>query len=178
MIPADFDYNAFRTNIKQVWSQVIAASPRDANGDRVPFIQSGPIVAGDFVTATDIANIGVGVSGSGAQIFSSAGGIESVRKQLYGVVPLTHQVNTGPLGSNATWDGTPNPWGYTNGASVPVRYEHVAWHFGSQGKVPLDSLMMRDDAAYQAQWHEAYTQFGPNGTQVVQWGQIPNYPPN
>jgi hypothetical protein len=177
-LPADLDYDAFRTNIKQVWSQAIAASPRDVNGDRVPFIQGQPIVAGGFVTATDIANIGVGASGSEAQIFSSASRIDNVRKQLYGVVPLTHQVNTDPLGSNATWNGTPNPWGYTNGQSVPIRYEHVAWYFGSQGKVPLDSLMMRDDDTYQAQWHEAYTQFGPNGTQVVQWGQIPNFPPN
>jgi hypothetical protein len=26
------------------------------------------------------------------------------------------------------------------------------------------------------QWVQAYDQFGPNGSRVAQWGQLPNYP--
>jgi hypothetical protein len=70
-LPKDLDYDVFRTNMKHVWSQVIAASPRDANGERVSFIQSQPITSGGFVTATDIANIGIGVSGSGTHLFAT-----------------------------------------------------------------------------------------------------------
>jgi hypothetical protein len=47
----------------------------------------------------------------------------------------------------------------------------------SKGKVPLDSLMMRDSATYGDRWHEeAYSQFGPNGSLASVWGQVPNYP--
>jgi hypothetical protein len=46
----------------------------------------------------------------------------------------------------------------------------------SKGMVPLDSLMMRDSATYEDQWHEAYSQFGPNGSLASVWGQVPNYP--
>jgi hypothetical protein len=175
-LPADLDYDAFRTNIKHVWSQVIAAAPPDADGERINIVQTQPILSGDFVTATDMANIGIGISGSGAQLFAASDPMDSVRQQLYGVVPLQHQVNTGPLGGPATWDGTPNPWGFTNGQTVPMRYEHVAWYHSNKGKVPLDSLYMRDNSTYISQWHEAYGRFGPNGTDSGRWGQIPNYP--
>jgi hypothetical protein len=175
-LPNNLDYDAFRANMKSLWTQVIQAAPRDANGKRVNFVQSQPITAGGFVTAQDIIDIGVGVSGSGAQLFS-AGPLDDIRQAVYGKVPLQHQVNTGPLGDPATWDGTPNPWGFTNGQTVPIRYEHVAWYFGSKGVAPLDSLMMRDDQNYITQWHEAYDQFGPNGSKIANWGQIPNIPP-
>jgi hypothetical protein len=174
-LPDDLDYGAFRTNMKSLWSQVIEAAPRDKKGNRVNFVQSQPIVGGGFVTSQDIVDIGIGVSGSGAQLFSS-GPLDDARQALYGKVPLQHQVNTGPLGKLATWDGTSNPWGYEEGEKVPMRYEHVAWYFGSKGVAPLDSLMMRDDKKYRDQWHEAYDQFGPNGSKAADWGQVPNYP--
>lgn len=172
-LPADFNYDKFRSDAKNIWSQVIAGSPRDASGERVNFVQSQPIVQGGFVTAQDIANIGVGVSGSGANLFQG-GELDQVRPQLYGEVPLQHQVNTGPLGSPATWDGTPNSFGFSKGQTVPIKYEHVTWYYGSKGVAPLDSLMMRDDSSYTSQWHEAYQQFGPNGSKVANWSQIPN----
>jgi hypothetical protein len=176
-LPADLDYAAFRSNMKQVWSQVIAAAPRDANGERMTIAQTEPIVSGGYVTAQDIANIGIGISGSGAQLFSfDRGALDPIRLQLYGVVPMQHQVNSGTISDRVTWDGTPNPWGFTAGQTVPGRYEYIAWHFGSKGPIPLDSLMMRDDSNFISQWHEAYQKFGPNGSLVAQWGQIPNYP--
>jgi hypothetical protein len=71
-------------------------------------VQSMPIVHGGLITANDVANIGIGVSGSGAHIFASDA-LDGVRQQLYSVVPLQHQVNSGTIGYPVTFDGTPNP---------------------------------------------------------------------
>ena len=174
-IPADFDYDLFRSNAMKVWSDVITNAPKDLGGNRINVVQSMPIVAGGFVTVSEIANIGIGVSGSVARIFST-NTLDAVRKQLYGVVPLQHQVNANSIGLTITWKGTPNPWGYPKGKSTPQRYEHVAWYYGSKGVAPLDSLYLGDSSSLRAQWFEAYDQFGPNGALVARWGQIPNYP--
>ena len=174
-IPADFDYDLFRANAKKVWSDVIQNAPRDASGARMNIVQAMPIVSGGFVTATDIANIGIGVSGSEARIFA-ADALDGVRKQLYGVVPLQHQVNSGSIGDPVTFDGTPNPWGYAKGRTVAERYEHVVWYYGSKGVAPLDSMYLGATSTLHDQWVQAYDQFGPNGSLVAQWGQLPNYP--
>ena len=174
-IPADFDYNLYRANAKKVWSDVTQNAPKDASGARMNIVQAMPIVSGGFVTANDMANIGIGVSGSGARIFGSDT-LDGVRQQLYGVVPLQHQANSGTIGDPVTFDGTPNPWGYAKGRTVAQRYEHVIWYFGSKGVAPLDSMYLGADSSLREQWVEAYDQFGPNGTIVAQWGQLPNYP--
>lgn len=178
-LPADLDYDTYCTNMRDVvWTEVLAACPLDANGNRVAFIQSQPITTGatgDIVTADDIHNLGLGISGSDLFLFNY-GPVDQVRLQLYGRVPLTHQANTGNLGDPVTWDGTPNPWGFAKGQVVPLRYEHAVWYFSNKGSVPLDSFMMRDASAYLSQWREAYGQFGPNGTKAIYWGQLPNYP--
>jgi hypothetical protein len=183
--PADFDYNAFRANQKLIWQQWVDSAPRDANGERVTLTQSEPIVSGRFVTAADLRTIGMGVSGSGANIFHD-GALDGVRRQLYGDVPLQHQVNSGTIGDPATFDATPNPFGINAGQTVTTEYQHIAWYYNDQGirpgtnakgsKIPLDSLMMGDDANFVTQWHTAYDKFGPNGSLVGQYGQLPNYP--
>ena len=104
-------------------------------------VQAMPIVFGGFVTANDIANIGIGVSGSGAHIFATDD-LDGVRQQRYGVVPLQHQVNSGTIGDPVTFDGRPNPWGYGRGRTVAQRYEHVVWYYGSKGVAPLDSMYL------------------------------------
>ena len=172
-IPSDFDYNAFRANAKLVWSDVIQNAPRDASGARMNIVQAMPIVSGKLVTANDLATIGIGVSGSVARIFGTDM-LDGVRQQLYGVVPLQHQTNSGSLGASVTFDGTPNPWGYANGQTVAQRYEHVVWYYGSKGDAPLDSMYLGTASSLYDQWVEAYDQFGPNGSLVAQWGQLPN----
>jgi hypothetical protein len=174
-IPADFDYNSYRANAKKVWSDVTQNAPKDTSGARMNIVQAEPIVSGGFVTANDIANIGIGVSGSAARIFASDS-LDSLRQQLYGVVPLQHQANSGTIGDPVTFDGTPNPWGYAKGRTVAQRYEHVVWYFGSRGVAPLDSMYLGADSSLRDQWVQAYDQFGPNGSLVAQWGQLPNYP--
>ena len=138
-------------------------------------VQAEPIISGGFVTATDIANIGIGVSGSSARIFAN-NGLDRLRQRLYGVVPLQHQVNSGTIGRPVTFDGTPNPWGYAKGQTVAQRYEHVVWYYGSKGVAPLDSMYLGTFGTLYDQWVQAYDQFGPNGSRVAQWGQLPNYP--
>jgi hypothetical protein len=174
-IPADFNYDAFRTNAKKVWSDVTQSAPKDASGARMNIVQAMPIVSGGFVTANDIANIGLGVSGSGARIFATEM-LDTVRQQLYGSVPLQHQVNSNSIGDPVTFDGTPNPWGYAKGRTVAQRYEHVMWYYGSKGVAPLDSMYLSEYGSLQNQWVQAYDQFGPNGSLVAQWGQLPNHP--
>jgi hypothetical protein len=174
-IPADFDYDAYRTNIKTVWQEWIANTPVDANGNRVTLMQGEPIPTGGFVTAQNIRDIGIGVSGSVPHLFSG-GALETLRQQLYGDVPLEHKVNANGIGDSQQWPTVSNPFGLSSGTRA-LRYEHVAWYYGTEGETPLDSLSMEDALTHQAQWHEAYGQFGPNGTEVAQWGQIPNYPP-
>jgi hypothetical protein len=132
--------------------------------------------------AAEIRAIGVGVSGSDLFLFNE-GPVQRLQKVLYGDVPLQHQINVQRLDEVATWPtGVSNPWGFDGGTRLQ-RYEHAAWYYATQGsldnydKPTLDSLMMRDNPAYRGQWSEAYEQFGPNGSRVSQWGQIPNYPP-
>jgi hypothetical protein len=174
-IPADLDYDVFRVNAKKVWSDVTQNAPKDASGARMNIVQSMPIVSDGFVTVNDIANIGIGVSGSVGRIFADR--LDGVRQQLYGVVPLQHQVNSGTtIGEPVTFDGTPNPWGYARGRTVTQRYEHVVWYYGSKGIAPLESMYLGAFESFRDQWIQAYDQFGPNGNLVAQWGQLPNYP--
>ena len=174
-VPADFDNDLFRANAKKVWSDVTQNAPRDASGARMNIVQAEPVVSGGIVTANDIANIGIGVSGSGARIFASDK-LDGVRQQLYGVVSLQHQCNVKTIGDPVTFDGTPNPWGYARGRTVSQRYEHVVWYYGSKGVAPLDSMYLGTYGSLRDQWVQAYDQFGPNGSLVAQWGQLPNYP--
>jgi hypothetical protein len=174
-IPAAFDYDLFRANAKKVWSDVTLNAPKDTSGARMNIVQSMPIVSGGFVTANDIANIGIGVSGSGARIFATEE-LDGVRQQLYGVVPLQHQSDSTTIGDPVTFDGTPNPWGYARGRTVVQRYEHVVWYYGSEGVAPAESMYLGATDSLHDQWVQAYDQFGPNGSLVAQWGQLPNYP--
>ena len=173
-IPADFDYDLYRANAKKVWSDITQNAPKDPSGARMNIVQAMPIVSGGFVTVSDIANIGIGVSGSSARIFADS--LDMVRQQLYGVVPLQHQVNSGTIGDPVTFNGTPNPWGYGKGRRVAQRYEHVVWYYGSKGVAPLDSMYLGATSSLHDQWVQAYDQFGPNGSLVARWGQVPNYP--
>jgi hypothetical protein len=177
-LPSDLDMAAFKNNMELVWADMIQNAPRDANGERINITQSQPQTKFGQTTAQEIANIGVGISGSDPTIFQ-ANDFDKIRRRVYGVVPLRHQVNAGFLtrGETTTWDGTPNPWGYTQGQVVPIRYENVAWYHSNKGVAPLDSLMMQDISSLVGQFQEGYDQFGPNGTRRAQWGQIPNYPP-
>jgi hypothetical protein len=84
------------------------------------------------------------------------------------------------VGDPATFDSTPNPFGISPGQTVNTEYQHIAWYFDSLAegsKIPLDSLMMGGRSTLIPQWHAAYEKFGPNGTHVARWGQIPNYYP-
>jgi len=167
----------FRSNTKQFWSDIIAAAPRDANGERLNILQSNPITTGGQVTLEDIRSLGIGVTGSDPDMF--AGGMTDTNQaQLYGDVPLEHQTNAHRLvnGYQITWDGTPNPWGFGVGTTNAIRYEYLLWYHGTQGPVPFDSMLMKDNYDLVGQWHEAWQQNGPNGSLSSVWGQLPNYP--
>jgi hypothetical protein len=62
----------------------------------------------------------------------------------------------------------------TRGSPAALKYEHAAWSYATEGpsdnylKPALDSLMMRDGATYQSEWHKAYEKFGPNGSLAAQ----------
>jgi hypothetical protein len=181
-LPADFDYNAFRSNAKNIWSDMITNAPKDASGDRVNIVQTQPITTGkNLVIPTDIANIGIGVSGSAPHIFATDI-LDPLRRQLRGQVPLAHQVNSNAIGDSITYEstGVPNPWGYQAGATHGQRYEEVVWYYdtgtGRTTIQPLDSMYMKDTASLVTEWQKAYDQFGPNGSLVGQYGQLPNYP--
>jgi hypothetical protein len=176
--------------MKTVWSEMIAAAPEDANGERISIMQSNPITSGGQVTPTDLDTIGVGVTGSDPNIFETGDQNETTLSQLYGDVPLSHLANAVRLVNNyqVTWKTADNPFGYALNSQHRVEYDHMAWYHATMGtedswnKVTLDSLMMRDagnatdKALLDAQWHDAYGRFGPNGTDADEWGQIPNYP--
>jgi hypothetical protein len=178
-LPADLDYSLFKSNPKRIWQEWVNAAPRDANNERITLIQSQPITSGPEVEPSDLANIGMGTSGSEAQLFID-GPLSDVRPQLYGVVPNQHQVNAGSVGDLVTWQVPPaNPFGFTNGQMASSQYQHIAWYVSNEGPEPLDSIMMGDDCTRLcSQWHTAFQRFGPNGRDAARWGQIPNYPPN
>jgi hypothetical protein len=140
-----------------------------------------PRGAGCFVTATDVADLKLGITDADPFVFTE-GPVQQARRQLQGDVPFQHQVNVGDLGEPVTWPAVNNPFGIAGGSPVSLNYEHVAWSYVTEDpsdnydKPTLDSLMMRDSATYQSEWHEAYGKFGPNGSLAAQWGRIPNYP--
>jgi len=167
----------FRSNMKTFWTDIIAAAPVDANGERLNILQSNPITTGGQVTLADIRSIDIGVTGSDPDMF--AGGMtDANQSQLYGDVPLEHQTNAHRLidGYPITWDGTSNPWGFRAGTMNAIRYEYLVWYHSSQGPIPFDSMLMRDNANLVSQWHEAWSQNGLNGSFAAQWGYLPNYP--
>lgn len=180
-LPAGFDNNAYRTNMRFIWREVIRYAPRDKNNNRVSLIQGQPITSGNYFDEFMIEHEGLGSSGSGIgqSLFNQSGPTTSLRKFIYGKVPSQHQVNPGNLGDTMVWPSTPvpNPFGLTAGQSFTLQYQHMAWFCSSGGPTPMDSLYMRDQTSLMSQWHTAYTRFGPNGTDVATWGQIPNYPP-
>ena len=86
---------------------------------------------------------------------------ERVRQDLYGVVPLQHQVNANFLrnGYGVIWTGISNQFGYTRGQTVPLQLRHVALYFGSKG-VRLYSLTVEDDPVVRDQWFPSIVRFG------------------
>jgi hypothetical protein len=140
-----------------------------------------PRGAGCFVTATDVADLKLGITDADPFVFTE-GPVQQTRRHLQGDVPFQHQVNVGDLGEPVTWPAVNNPFGIAGGSPAALNYEHVAWSYATEDpsdnydKPTLDSLMMRDSATYQSEWHEAYGKFGPNGSLAAQWGRIPNYP--
>jgi hypothetical protein len=177
-VPTDFNLSVFKSNAKLMRRDWVDAAPRNEGGERVTLVQTNPYVNGPEVEASDLQALGMGISGSGAEIFTPTAGDEA-RRALYGVVPLQHQVNAGSVGAPVTFDGTPNPFGIAAGQTVNTQHQHIAWYYSSKEegtKIPLDSLMMGDRATLIAQWHEAYGKFEPNGSLAEQHGQIPNRP--
>ena len=183
-IPANLDTRAFYMNAKKMWADVLANAPKDAHGDRMNIVQSNPIVSGGVVTASDIADLKLGVSGSDPYIFRdceqangicASGSLERVRQDLFGVVPLQHQVDATVFlnWQLATWSGVANPFGYTRGQKAVIQPQHVVWYHGSKGVVPLNSISFRDTPILTDDWFSIFDRFGPNGTDAAVWGQLP-----
>jgi hypothetical protein len=177
-------------NAKKIWSDVITNAPRDAAGNRLNILQSNPIGFREgVVRIADIAGLKLGVTGASPAIFRAScgkpdgslcatGSTDRARQELYGRVPLQNQCESNLFinGYRATWTGIRNPFGYTAGQSVPIQLQHVAWYFGSEGVIPINSLIVNDDRIITDDWFPTFDRFGPNGTAALRWGQIPNYP--
>jgi hypothetical protein len=187
-LPADYNRTAFRANGKKIWSDVITNAPRDVSGNRINIVHGNPILTGGTVTSTDIANLKLGISGSDPYLFVTGcgepgsplceKGLDRVRQDLRGVVPLLHQgdANFVKSGVSATWSGIANPFGYTGGQAVPLQLAHLAWYFGSKGVVPLNTMTIKDHPLLTDDWLSTFDRFGPNGTAATRWGQLPNHP--
>jgi hypothetical protein len=178
---------AYYQNAILIWDHWIDNAPEDANGDRMELLQSQPIVQGGVVTAADISdagadNTGMGVSGSGPTMFTN-GQLYPIRRALYGDVPLNHLNDVGPLGQSTNWPAIADPFGFGANTNHALEYQHVVWNYATEGssddldKMTLDSITMSDDTTYRDDWHLAFGKFGPNGTHVSQWGQLPNEAP-
>lgn len=188
--PADFDPHTYRANAHKMWSDVIDNAPGDVNGNRISIVQSNPILArGGDVTASDIADLKLGMSGSDPHLFRDGCGEHSdglcapgtpdrARQDLCGLVPLTHQCGANLFGSGfrVTWPGISNPFGFEAGHTVALQLEHVVWYFSNKGVIPLNSMTMSKDPVLEDDWFPTFDRFGPNGTDVAEWGQLPNYP--
>jgi hypothetical protein len=187
--PANLDPHLYRANAKKMWADVINNAPKDVNGNRMSIVQSNPILVGGDVTATDIANLKLGVSGSDVYLFRhgcgegndalcNPGTLDRARQDLYGVVPLTHQcgANLFRSGYQVTWPDISNPFGFAAGQRVTLQLEHAVWYFSSQGVIPLNSMTMKKDPVISDGWFSTFDRFGSNGTDAASWGQLPNYP--
>jgi hypothetical protein len=188
--PADLDPHLYRANAKKMWADAINNAPKDVNGNRMSIVQTNPILAGGDVTAADIANLKLGVSGSDPYIFEDScgernddvlcdpGTLHRARQDFYGVVPLTHQcgANLFRSGYQVTWPAISNPFGFAAGQIVTLQLEHVVWYFSSKGVIPLNSMTIKDDPVLTEDWFSTFDRFGSNGTKAAAWGQLPNYP--
>lgn len=188
--PADFDPRLYRANASKVWTDVINNAPKDVDGNRINIVQSNPILArGGDITAVDIADLKLGVSGSDPHLFRNTcgehsdalctpGTLDRARQDLYGTVPLAHQcgANLFRRGHRVTWPEISNPFGFAAGQTVTLRLEHVVWYFSCKGVIPLNSMTMSESPVLTDDWFPTFDRFGPNGTDAAAWGQLPNYP--
>ena len=86
----------------------LTLTPGGAGDQRLNILQSNPIMTGAFATATDTANLKLGITdsdphpfingcGKPGSILCNPGTLDGARQDLYGVAWLRHQGNANPL---------------------------------------------------------------------------------
>ena len=115
----------------------------------------------------------LGVADSNQKLFNESP-TKTYRPGLHGVVPMSAPLDAVPFrnGYRATWDGTPNPWGYTNEQTVTVTVAHVAWYHGNLGVSPMDQEFITKPGIPTEQFQAAMDLLGPGGTWHDQWGGV------
>ncbi len=173
--PSDLDKVAYEAGYEAFLERLAAEAPRDASGRRVNIHQSNPIFTNKQLVCSDMARIGIGISASDQFGFGETQTNFDCRKSLHGVVPMAvpgDQVEIVRDNSKWTWDGTPNPWGYTLGQSVTLSVPHIAWFYGHDGPMPMDQEFILAPGIME-QFQVAMDQFGPGGSLRDKWGGTP-----
>jgi hypothetical protein len=127
----------------------------------------------DAFTPQQISSLMLGVTDSNQKLFNESP-TKTYRPGLHGVVPMSAPLDAVPFrnGYRATWDGTPNPWGYTNEQTVTVTVAHVAWYHGNLGVSPMDQEFITKPGIPTEQFQAAMDLLGPGGTWHDQWGGV------
>ena len=172
--PANWDRAAFVSGYKTLLENVAAGLKRDANGDRVTVYQAEPILQPGLLECADFARLNIGIATSDPRMFDTAPQVQQCRRSLHGVVPMAPPGDEWYHTSRhvVTWDGTPNPWGYTAGQGVVITLPQVAWYYGHLGPMPMDQEFIVS-IGIADQFRTTLDQFGESGTYRARWGGIP-----
>ena len=172
--PADWNRVAYENGYQAVLEDTMATVQRDANGDRVVVYQSNPVLSPDSFTCSELIAMKVGQATANPQMFEEGAERTSCVNQAHGQIPqsLAGDAPYHQSGYQITFDGTPNPWGYTAGQRVTVSLPLVFWFYGHKGVMPMDQEAIVK-GSLEDNFQGAMDQFGPGGTRRAQWGGVP-----
>jgi hypothetical protein len=167
--PADWDSSGGQTAYEEGYETylrgVLATVPTDSSGDRVVIYQTNPLRGANAFTQADVEEMKLGIAGSDPYMFSDESPDYSIRHNLHGVVPMSAPLDAPRFnrGYTVKYDGTPNPWGYTNGQNIAVGTDQVAWYHGHCGPLPMDEEFITKPGLPTNGFIDAMDQFGPGG---------------
>lgn len=182
--PAGLNKDKYLVGVKNLWSKVVQAAPRDADGNRVNIMQFNPLLNAE-VTINDLEALGIGISESDTQLhFGDAiTRVTATMKKLYDGkkvhVMIGGDARFACQGRRQGWDGTPNPFGHKNGYSGVATPQELFWFHSDKGPVPTHSFFLtianycKGAPQTSANFIDAIKKFGRCGTETNQWGVAP-----
>ncbi len=182
-IPSGLDRTKYSLGVKNLWEQMVAAAPRDENGQRINIVQTNPMFASGL-TVEDMEALEIGISTSDTNISFpvSSNSVSDAMRKLYDG-KKTHVMIAGDAryacqGRRQQWSGTANPFGHRKGYSGVATPQEILWYHGEAGPVPTHSIFMTiatwcDGPQTTQNFIDAIRKFGRCGTEAHEWGAAP-----
>jgi len=193
--PNDFNQGEHIRGRRTMWSEIIAAAPLDASGNRVAITQASPILS-NGVVIQDLLDLKLGLSQPDPDIFQhecgdnlptdafcELGTVSRGLQDAYGIVPTTLTADdryAREFRISGQWHATtpPNPFGIAPGDNEIATIAQVMWY--RLNIVPCDGTIWNigNTGGDVGRWdfqalRTAISQFGGGGSLVATHGQFP-----